>query len=74
MKPVVDRLSEEYEGQVEFRLYDVDASEEGAQLMREYGVQYVPTFIFVGSDGVEVDRAVGEVSEDQMRQLLDALE
>lgn len=74
MKPVVDRLSEEYEGVVEFRLYDVDKDEEGAELMRRYGVQYVPTFVFVGSDGVEVDRAVGEVSEEQMRRMLDSLE
>ncbi len=73
MKPVVDRLSQEYEGRVEFRLYDVDKSEEGTQLMRQYGAQYVPTFVFVNSDGSEADRAVGELSEDQMRRMLDSL-
>ncbi len=73
MKPVVDRLSQEYEGRVEFRLYDVDKSEEGTQLMRQYGAQYVPTFVFLNSDGSEADRAVGELSEDQMRRMLDSL-
>ncbi len=74
MKPVVDRLSQEYAGRVEFKLYDVDKSEEGQRLMRRYGAQYVPTFVFVGSDGAEAGRAVGEVSEAEMRRLLDSLE
>ncbi len=74
MKPVVDRLKQEYEGRVEFRIYDVDKSSEGQELMRSYGAQYVPTFVFVNSDGVEVDRAVGETSEAEMRRMLDALE
>lgn len=74
MKPVVDRLKQEYDGKVEFRIYDVDKSSEGQELMRRYGAQYVPTFVFVNSDGAEVNRAVGEVSEDEMRRLLDSLE
>lgn len=74
MKPVVDRLKQEYEGRVEFRIYDVDSSEEGQELMRQYGAQYVPTFVFVGSDGIEVGRAVGEVAESEMRRWLDSLE
>jgi thiol-disulfide isomerase/thioredoxin len=74
MKPVVDRLEQEYEGKVEFRLYDVDKSNEGQDLMRQYGAQYVPTFVFLNSDGTEADRAVGEVSEDDMRAILDSLE
>jgi thiol-disulfide isomerase/thioredoxin len=74
MKPVVDRLEQEYEGKVEFRLYDVEKSNEGQDLMRQYGAQYVPTFVFLNSDGTEADRAVGEVSEDDMRAILDSLE
>jgi thiol-disulfide isomerase/thioredoxin len=73
MKPVVDRLEQEYEGKVEFRLYDVEKSQEGQDLMRQYGAQYVPTFVFLNSDGTEADRAVGEVSEDDMRAILDSL-
>jgi thiol-disulfide isomerase/thioredoxin len=74
MKPVVDRLKQEYEGKVEFRIYDVEKSSEGEELMRRYGAQYVPTFVFLNSDGIEANRAVGEVSEDEMREMLDALE
>lgn len=74
MKPVVDRLEQEYEGKVEFRLYDVDQSQEGQELMRQYGAQYVPTFVFLNSDGTEADRVVGEASEEDMRAILDSLE
>jgi len=74
MKPVVDRLEQEYEGKVEFRLYDVEKSNEGQDLMRQYGAQYVPTFVFLNSDGTEADRVVGEASEEDMRAILDSLE
>jgi len=73
MKPVVDRLKQDYEGTVEFRLYDVDKSQEGQELMRRFGAQYVPTFVFLNSDGTEADRVVGESSEDAMRAILDSL-
>jgi thiol-disulfide isomerase/thioredoxin len=73
MKPVVDRLEQEYEGKVEFRLYDVEKSQEGQDLMRQYGAQYVPTFVFLNSDGTEADRVVGEASEEDMRAILDSL-
>ena len=73
MKPVVDRLEQEYEGKVEFRLFDVDKSDEGQALMRQFGAQYVPTFVFVNSDGTEAERIVGEASESQMRNVLDSL-
>ncbi len=73
MKPVVDRLEQEYEDTVTFKVYDVDKSQEGADLMRSYGAQYVPTFVFVSSDGAEAGRLVGEVAESEMRSKLDAL-
>ena len=73
MKPVVDRLEQEYEGTVTFTVYDVDKSQEGAELMRSYGAQYVPTFVFVNADGSESGRLVGEVAESDMKAQLDAL-
>ncbi len=73
MKPVVDRLEQEYTGTVEFKVYDVDKSQEGAELMRSYGAQYVPTFVFLNSDGSEAGRLVGEVAENDMKAQLDVL-
>lgn len=73
MKPVVDRLKQEYEGTVEFKLYNVDNDQEGSALMSQYGAQYVPTFIFVNADGSKAGQLVGEVEESALREQLDAL-
>lgn len=73
MKPVVDRLKNEYEGKVEFKLYDVDKDKEGQALMQQYNAQYVPTFVFLNSDGSTAVTKVGEIKEDEMRAALDSL-
>lgn len=70
---MVDRLKQEYAGVVEFRLYDVEKSEEGAQAAQRYGAQLVPTFVFVNRDGTLADQAVGVLSEERIRAALDAL-
>ena len=74
MKPVVDRLKKEYEGKVEFKLYDVEKDKEGSALMQQFNAQYVPTFVFINSDGSKADLKVGELEEDQLRAALDSLE
>ena len=73
MKPVVDRLKQQYTGKVEFKLYDVDNSAEGNKLMGQFNAKYVPTFIFVNKDGSVSDQKVGEVAEADMKKALDAL-
>ena len=73
MKPVVDRLKKQYEGKVEFRLYDVEKDEEGSALMQQFNAQYVPTFVFINSDGSKADLKVGELKEAQLREALDSL-
>jgi len=73
MKPVVDRLQQEYKGKVEFKLYDVDTSDEGNKLMSQFNAKYVPTFVFVNKDGSVSTQKVGEVSEADMKKTLDAL-
>jgi thiol-disulfide isomerase/thioredoxin len=73
MKPVVDRLKKQYEGKVEFRLYDVDNSAEGNQLMSQFNAKYVPTFVFLNKDGSLSSQKVGETSEADMQKALDAL-
>ena len=69
---MVDRLKDEYEGKVEFKLYDVEKDAEGGRLANEFGVQYVPTFVFLNADGSESQTFSGG-TEDQIRDALDAL-
>ena len=74
MKPLVERLQKEYQGQVEFRRYVDSGDPVGDELARQFNVQYVPTFVFVDADGtVSGLPIVGGVGEDVLRQRLDAL-
>jgi len=73
MAPVVDRLTDEYQGVVEIRAMNVEDDEEAARLASEFRVQYVPTFVFVDADGATVETLVGEVGEDDLRGALDAI-
>lgn len=72
MKPVVDGLRKQYQGKVEFRTLNI-ADPATQQLADSFGVQYVPTFTFINSDGNRRDQVVGEVSEQVLKQKLDAL-
>lgn len=74
MKPLVEGLKPQYADKVEFRLYNVESDQEGVALANKLGVQYVPTFVFVNSDGIISQQVVGEQTEAQMRQALDALQ
>lgn len=73
MAPVVDRLTDEYEGTVEIRALNVEEDAAAAELASSFRVQYVPTFVLVNADGSTADTLVGEVSEDALRDALDAL-
>ncbi|MCL4078209.1 thioredoxin family protein [Coriobacteriia bacterium Es71-Z0120] len=70
---MVDGLKGQYEGKVEFKLYDVEKDQEGSRLADSLGLQYVPTFVFVSSDGSIVQKVVGEMTEAKMREILDSL-
>ena len=73
MKPVVDRLEQQYKGKVEFKRYDVDNSAEGNELMSQFNAKYVPTFVFINKDGSVSSQKVGENTEADMQKALDAL-
>jgi thioredoxin-related protein len=74
MAPIVDGLIPEYEGSVAIRTYDVETSADAAALAGEYGVQYVPTFVFLDGEGENVNVIIGEVSESELKDALDELE
>jgi len=74
MAPVVDRLSSEYEGAVEFKLLNVETDEGASSIASQFRVQYVPTFVFVDSNGNVTDTIVGETTEAELKAALDALQ
>lgn len=74
MAPVVNGLKGDYDDRIVFKIYDVETSEEGMALANQFGLQFVPTFVFVDSSGEEVNRMVGLVSESALRETLDNLE
>lgn len=73
MKPVVDGLAKEYEGKVDFRLYNVETDPKGVELANSMGVEFVPTFVYVNSDGVQAGTKVGGATAEEMRAQLDQL-
>ncbi len=73
MEPVVDRLYSEYGERVHFAVLNADDASFSEQT-KEFGVQFVPTFVLVDSSGTEVNRYVGAVEEDVLSGELDALE
>ncbi len=74
MRPLVERLAQEYGGKVEFRRYVDSGDPVGDQLSQAFGIQYVPTFVFVDSDGsLSGQPLVGGVDEAVLRQRLDLL-
>lgn len=74
MAPIVNGLKLEYEDTVAIRQYNVAQSANAAELADEYEVQFVPTFVFVDSDGNLVDTIIGETSASTLREVLDSLE
>jgi len=64
MRPVVDRLRVKYAGKVDIkRMNTSEGSAEVEQLAQSFGIQYVPTFVFVNSDGTKSGVIVGQVAQ-----------
>lgn len=68
MKPIFHKLAGEYGKKYNFITIDID---ERPDLAQKYGIQAVPTFIFLDESGVEGNRLNGAMSEDAFRQELD---
>ena len=74
MKPVVDRLREQYAGKVDVKRMSLDGDDKQAEsLAQSAGIQYVPTFVFVDAQGARRDFVVGEMTEAALTAKLDAL-
>jgi thioredoxin len=60
LKPVIAQLEEEYKGKVEIRTIDTDKEPD---LAKQFGVQAIPTLVYLDASGKELDRSVGLVEK-----------
>ncbi|MDC0617928.1 thioredoxin family protein [Candidatus Pelagibacter sp.] len=68
LKPVMEKLSENYKDKASF--YYADIENGGINTGSAAGIRGVPTVI-IYKKGVEIDRKVGGVAESQMKEFLD---
>lgn len=68
MKPVFEKVMPDYNGKVSLEKIDVDQNQAKAQ---EYGVMSIPTMVII-KDGKEVDRRIGMLPENGLRQWFDS--
>jgi thioredoxin 1 len=68
LAPVVDEISNEYDGKAVVAKLDVDANQEFAA---KYGVRNIPTVLFF-KDGEMVGRQVGVAPKDTYTKILDS--
>ena len=67
--PIIDELSEEYEGKAIIGKVDIDSNQ---QYVAQFGVRNIPT-VLVFKDGELVDRKVGVSSKNDYAQAIDKL-
>jgi thiol-disulfide isomerase/thioredoxin len=73
MKPLVEGLEKQYADKIEFRRLNVETDQAGVALANKMGVQYVPTFLYVNSNGIVAKQIVGAQTVEQMTQQIDQL-
>jgi thioredoxin 1 len=63
MAPILEELGREYQGVMNVRFVDVNLKE-NVPLARQYGVQRIPTQVFLSADGRELWRHEGFLAKD----------
>ena len=66
--PILDDLSQEYDGKIKFTKVDVDENPETAM---KYGIRSIPTLL-VFKGGSPVDQVVGAVPKAVLKKRLDS--
>jgi thioredoxin 1 len=67
MQPIMKEIAREYAGKIQVVFYDVWKDPAPA---RKYGIQLIPTQVFVDQSGKEVFRHVGFFAKEEMLQML----
>ena len=69
LAPIMETLSEEYEGKVKIAKIDVDANPEASM---KYGVRSIPTLLFL-KNGEVVDKQIGLSTKGAISSKIDSL-
>ena len=69
MQPVMDEIEKEYAGQVKVVFYDV-WTPEGRPYAEQYGIQGIPTQVFLDKDGKEFHRHMGYYPKEEIEKVL----
>lgn len=69
MQPIMKSVEEKYPTQVKVVFYDV-WTEAGAPYAQEYGIQAIPTQVFLDENGKEYFRHVGFFPEEELIKVL----
>lgn len=71
LAPIIETMEKDYKDRVEFRRINVDDDQE---LAAAFGVESIPTLVYLNSEGQEVNRTVGLVDitviEKNLHELL----
>ncbi len=67
--PIIDEMSNEYEGKAIMVKMDVDSN---PGIPGQFGIRNIPTMLFF-KDGKQVDKQVGAVPKKKLAEKLDAL-
>lgn len=67
MKPILEVLSKEFEGHLNFIKVDADVPE-NEELLRKYDVMSIPTLVLVDSNEKELSKLVGAQSLIVLRE------
>lgn len=65
--PIMEELSKEYEGKVNFYKIDTEAEQE---LAGAFGIQSIPTLLFVPEEG-QPHKVVGALPKEQLKKVID---
>jgi len=67
--PIIDELSEEFDGKAIICKCDVDSNDE---IAAKYGIRNIPTILFI-KNGELVDKTVGAATKAQILEKLEAI-
>jgi len=65
--PIMDKLSDDYDGKVNFYKIDTEAEQE---LAMAFGIQSIPSLLFIPKEG-QPQMAVGALPENTIKQVID---
>ncbi|MFC2160777.1 thioredoxin family protein [Acidobacteriota bacterium] len=67
MQPIMHEISQEYEGTIQVVFYDVWKT---PKYSRDYGIQLIPTQVFIDKNGKEIFRHVGFYAKEDIIKML----